>query len=199
MILAGHETTANALTWCFYLLSLHPQSLRRLRGEVRERLGGRPCGFQDLGELKYTRMVFDETLRLYPPLWTFSRVAVADDAFCGLRLKAGTNVMLNMFAVHRRPELWDNPEGFDPARFDPDRRDAGHRGGQRFAYFPFSDGPRSCLGERFAVLESMIALAGIVDRFDLQLLPGQNVEPEPMITLRPRGPLLMRLRPAPAA
>lgn len=199
MILAGHETTANALTWCFYLLSLHPESLRRLRGELRERLGGRPCGFQDLGGLKYTRMVFDETLRLYPPLWTFSRVAVADDDLCGLRVEAGTNVMLNMFAVHRRPELWENPEGFDPARFDPDRRDAGQKGSRRFAYFPFSDGPRSCLGERFAILESMIALAGIVDRFDLQLVPGQNVEPEPMITLRPRGPLLMRLRPAPAA
>jgi cytochrome P450 len=194
MILAGHETTANGLSWSFYLLSKHPESLRRLRGEVREVLGGRAAGFQDLTGLKYTRMVFDEALRLYPPLWTFSRVAVADDAFCGLHLKAGTNVMLNMFAVHRRPELWENPEGFDPSRFDPEKRNS-----QRFAYFPFSDGPRSCLGERFAILESMIAMAGIVDRFDLQLVPGQNVEPEPMITLRPRGPLLMRLQPAPAA
>jgi cytochrome P450 len=194
MILAGHETTANGLCWSFYLLSKHPESLRRLRGEVRELLGGRPAGFQDLAGLKYTRMVFADALRLYPPLWTFSRVAVADDAFCGLRLKAGTNVMLNMFAVHRRPELWENPEGFDPARFDPEKRNS-----QRFAYFPFSDGPRSCLGERFAILESMIAMAGVVDRFDLQLVPGQNVEPEPMITLWPRGPLLMRLQPAPAA
>jgi len=194
MILAGHETTANGLCWSFYLLSKHPESLRRLRGEAREVLGGRAAGFQDLAGLKYTRMVFDEALRLYPPLWTFSRVAVAGDEFCGLRLKAGTNVMLNMFAVHRRPELWENPEGFDPARFDPEKRNS-----QRFAYFPFSDGPRSCLGERFAILESMIAIAGIVDRFDLQLVPGQNVEPEPMITLRPRGPLLMRLQPAPAA
>src|SRR3546814_2327964 len=96
--------------------------------------------------------------------------------------------MLNMFAVHRRPALWDNPEGFDPTRFDPQRKN-----GKRFAYFPFSDGPRTCLGERFAILESMIVLAGILGRFDLQLLPGQNVERDPMITLRPRGPLLMRL------
>jgi len=194
MILAGHETTANGLSWCCHLLSLHPESLRRLRAEVRTVLNGRPAGFADLQNLTYTRMVFDETLRLFPPLWTFSRVAVADDEFAGLKVKAGTNVMLNMFAVHRRPELWDNPEGFDPARFDPQLKNS-----QRFAYFPFSDGPRSCLGERFAILESMIALAGIVDRFDLQLLPGQKVEPEPMITLRPRGPLLMRVRPAPAA
>lgn len=191
MILAGHETTANGLSWCFTLLSQHPESLRRLRAELAGVLGGRPAGFADLPSLTYTRMVFDETLRLYPPLWTFSRVAVADDAFCGLRLRAGTNVMLNMFAVHRRPELWDNPEGFDPARFDPQRKNS-----QRFAYFPFSDGPRSCLGERFAILESMIAISGILSRFDLQLLPGQVVEPEPMITLRPRGPLLMRLTPA---
>lgn len=193
MILAGHETTANGLSWCFTLLSQHPESLRRLRCELHDVLDGRPAGFADLPQLQYTRMVFDETLRLYPPLWTFSRVAVADDAFCGLKLRAGTNVMLNMFAVHRRPELWENPEGFDPRRFDPQRRS-----GQRFAYFPFSDGPRSCLGERFAILESMIALAGILGRFDLQLLPGQRVEPEPMITLRPRGPLLMRVLPAAA-
>lgn len=194
MILAGHETTANGLSWCFTLLSQHPETQRRLRDELRTVLDGRPAGFADLPQLAYTRMVFDETLRLYPPLWTFSRVAVAEDRFCGLHLPAGTNVMLNMFAVHRRPELWDNPEGFDPARFDPQRRS-----GQRFAYFPFSDGPRSCLGERFAILESMIAISGILSRFDLQLLPGQKIEPEPMITLRPRGPLLMRLTPAATA
>ena len=195
MILAGHETTANALTWCWYLLSLHPESLRRLRDEARSVLNGRPAGFAQLAELRYARMVFDETLRLYPPLWTFSRTAVADDEIAGLAVPKGTNVMLNMFAVHRRPDLWENPEGFDPGRFDPERSDSDRRGGRRFAYFPFSDGPRSCLGERFAVLESMIAIAGIVQRFDLQLLPGQKVEPEPMITLRPRGPLLMRLCP----
>jgi len=201
MILAGHETTANALTWCWTLLSLHPESLRRLRGEARVVLNGRPAGFAELPALKYTRMVFDETLRLYPPLWTFSRTAVADDRIAGLDVPAGSNVMLNMFAVHRRPELWDNPEGFDPARFDGDSSDAGagDAARQRFAYFPFSDGPRTCLGERFAVLESMIAISAIVQRFDLQLLPGQKVEPEPMITLRPRGPLLMRVCPAPAA
>jgi cytochrome P450 len=148
-------------------------------------------------ELRYTRMVFDETLRLYPPLWTFSRTAVSGDEIGGIEIPAGTNVMLNMFAVHRRPELWPNPEGFDPERFDPARSESLGRGGRRFAYFPFSDGPRSCLGERFAVLESMVAISAIVQRFDLQLLPGQKVEPEPMITLRPRGPLLMRLCPAP--
>jgi cytochrome P450 len=192
MILAGHETTANALTWCWYLLSLHPESLRRLRQEAATVLNGRAAGFADLQELRYTRMVFDETLRLYPPLWTFSRTAVEADEIAGLPVPKGTNVMLNMFAVHRRPELWDNPEGFDPERFDPEQRN-----GRRFAYFPFSDGPRSCLGERFAILESMIAISAIVQRFDLQLLPGQKVEPEPMITLRPRGPLLMRICPAP--
>lgn len=198
MILAGHETTANALSWCWYLLSLHPESQRRLRAEAVGVLNGRPAGFADLPALKYCRMVFDETLRLYPPLWTFSRVAVADDEIAGMAVPAGTNVMLNMFAVHRRPELWDNPEGFDPGRFDPEAEGAQGRGGQRFAYFPFSDGPRTCLGERFAVLESMIALTGLVQRFELQLLPGQKVEPEPMITLRPRGPLLMRIRSLPS-
>ncbi|NIA70105.1 cytochrome P450 [Pelagibius litoralis] len=187
MILAGHETTANALAWCWYMLSLHPESLRRVRTECRSVLGGRRPDFADLAKLTYTRSVFDEVLRLYPPLWTFSRTAVAKDRIGDLEIAAGTNVMLNMFAVHRRPELWDNPEGFDPGRFDPETGDPR----RRFAYFPFSDGPRTCLGERFAVLESLIAISAVVQRFDLQLVPGQEVKPEPMITLRPSG-LLMR-------
>ena len=190
MILAGHETTANALAWTWYMLSLHPESLRRVRGEVDRVLAGRAPTFAELAKLTYTRCVFDEVLRLYPPLWTFSRTAVADDRIGDLPVAAGTNVMLNMFAVHRRPELWDNPEGFDPARFDPQTGDPR----RRFAYFPFSDGPRSCLGERFAVLESLIAISTVVQRFDLQLVPGQEVKPEPMITLRPSN-LQMRLVP----
>lgn len=190
MILAGHETTANALAWTCHMLSLHPESLRRVKAEVEDVFGGRRPDFTDLAKLTYTRCVFDEVLRLYPPLWTFSRTAVADDRIGDLPIAAGTNVMLNMFAVHRRPELWDNPEGFDPARFDPETGDPR----RRFAYFPFSDGPRSCLGERFAVLESLIAISAMVQRFDLHLVPGQEVKPEPMITLRPSG-LLMRLVP----
>lgn len=190
MILAGHETTANALAWTWYKLSKHPETLRRVRAEVDGVLDGRRPAFADLAKLTYTRCVFDEVLRLYPPLWTFSRTAVADDRIGELPVAAGTNVMLNMFAVHRRPELWENPEGFDPARFDPENGDPK----RRFAYFPFSDGPRSCLGERFAVLESLIAIVGVVQRFDLHLLAGQEVKPEPMITLRPAG-LQMRLVP----
>ncbi len=183
MILAGHETTANALAWCWYMLSLHPESLQRVRAEAVAVLDGRDADFADLADLTYTRCVFDEVLRLYPPLWTFSRVAVADDQIGDLKVGAGTNVMLNMFAVHRRPSLWDNPEGFDPSRFDPETGDPR----RRFAYFPFSDGPRTCLGERFAVLESLIAISAVVQRYDLQLVPGQEVRPEPMITLRPSG------------
>ncbi len=194
MILAGHETTANALAWTWYMLSLHPQSLRRVRAEVETVLGGCRPTFAELAKLTYTRCVFDEVLRLYPPLWTFSRTAVADDRIGDLPIAAGTNVMLNMFAVHRRPELWENPEGFDPARFDPETGDPR----RRFAYFPFSDGPRSCLGERFAILESLIAIAAVVQRYDLQLVPGQDVKPEPMITLRPGGQM-MRLVPQPQA
>ena len=190
MILAGHETTANGLAWTWYLLSLHPESRRRVKAEVESVLGGRAPEFADLSKLTYTRCVLDEALRLYPPLWTFSRTAVADDRIDGLDIPAGTNVMMNMFAVHRRPELWDNPEGFDPGRFDPESGDPR----RRFAYFPFSDGPRSCLGERFAILESLIAMVGIVQNFDLHLLSGQEVKPEPMITLRPSG-LTMQLVP----
>ncbi|CAE7211281.1 lcfB [Symbiodinium sp. CCMP2456] len=181
MVLAGHETTANALAWCWYLLSLHPESLRRVTAEAEALPAGRPPAFAELAGLTYTRCVFDEALRLYPPLWTFSRTALAEDEIAGLPVAAGTNVMLNVFAVHRRPELWDNPEGFDPARFDPETGDPR----RRFAYFPFSDGPRSCLGERFAVLESLIAISSVVRRFDLHLLPGQDVRvmPAPVLVI----------------
>ena len=188
MILAGHETSANALAWAWYLLSKHPDVARAASAEVATVLEGRPPQFEDLMRLKTVKMVFDETIRLYPPVWTLSRTAQEDDRIGEMNVKKGTNVMLCAFAVHRRPEYWPNPEGFDPDRFDPKYGPA-----RRYAYFPFGAGARSCLGERFGTFESIVILTMVLQSFRLSLVPGQTIEPEPMITLRPRGSVLMSL------
>ena len=189
IILAGHETTANALSWTFALLSKHPNVRRRVEAELAEVLGGRMPRFDDLHALTYSKQVFLEAMRLYPPVWTLSREAVADDEILGRNVPQGTTVMLCSYAIHRRPEYWPNPEGFDPDRFTPEAQ----KSRPRHAYFPFGGGPRTCLGERFATLEALIIMAGVLQRFRLDLTPGQEVRPEPMITLRPAGTLPMTL------
>jgi cytochrome P450 len=188
-ILAGHETSANALSWAFCLLSQHPDAAQRLTGEVTQALAGRTAEISDFPNLRYTKMVLDEALRLYPPVWTISRTAVDDDQIGNFEVKKGTNVMLCAYAVHREARLWADPERFDPTRFDTEL----HKAPEPYAYFPFGAGVRSCLGSRFAVMEALIVLATIAGEFSLHLAPGQVVEPEPMITLRPRGQIFMDL------
>jgi cytochrome P450 len=189
VILAGHETTANALTWSWYLLSKNPTVGRRVRQEVATVLGGRAPTIHDLKDLKYTQMVFEEAMRLYPPVWTFSRTALGDDRLGSTPIPKGTTVMLCAYAVHRNPRFWDNPEGFDPERFAPERVAAR----PPFAYFPFGGGPRLCIGHRFGMMEGVLVMAMVAQRYRLELVPGYTVEPEPMITLRPRNGLKMTL------
>lgn len=190
MILAGHETTANAVAWAWYLLSRHPAVERRVREEVAAVLGKRTPTLDDLPRLSYTRMVFQEAMRLYPPVWTISRDAVADDRIGPIPIQAGTTVMMCAYAVHRREQYWPNPEGFDPLRFADGEEEAR----ERFAYFPFSMGPRNCLGRHFAALEAMLVIPMVLQRYRLDLVPGYSVAPEPMITLRPKGGLWMHIR-----
>jgi len=192
MIFSGHETTAVALAWTWYLLAKHPPVERRLREEAQSLSDG--AGFHDFQGLDYTKAVFDESMRLYPPIWTVSRDAVGDDLLGGVPVAKGTSVMLCCYAMHRNPELWDAPEGFDPERF------LGERGKSipRYAYFPFGGGPRVCIGSRFAYLEAMVMLSKAAQRFRLELVPGLKVEPEPLITLRPKQAIMMSLRKAEA-
>ena len=190
MIASGHETTAISLTWAFTLLSRHPHIHRRLETEVDQVLNGRVPTFADLKDLPYVRMVFEESMRLYPPIWTISREALADDQISeGVKIAKGTTVMLSAYALHRHPDLWDNPEGFDPERFAPGEAEKRHR----FAYIPFGGGPRKCLGDRFAMMEAQIMMTMIVQRFRPSLEAGCSVTPKPTISLRPEGPVLMRL------
>jgi cytochrome P450 len=190
LLLAGHETTANALTWTWYLLSQHPQAAERLRQELAGVLAGRPPGIDDLPALPYSRMVVQEALRLYPPAWIISRKAEQDDVIGGYPIPAGTVVSLSPYVMHRHPEFWPSPEAFDPDRFDPVQAESR----PAYAYFPFGGGPRLCIGRDFAMQEALLILAAMAQRFDLQLVPGHPVEPEALITLRPKYGMKMTLR-----
>jgi cytochrome P450 len=191
LFLAGHETTANALTWASYLLSTHVAIERRLRAEVDETLQGRIPTDSDLPNLTYTRMVIDETLRLYPPAWITNRRAIEADTVCGYRIPADATVSISPYVTHRDPTLWQNPEGFDPDRFAPERSDAR----PHYAYFPFGGGPRRCIGKGFALMESTLVLALLTQRCELHLVPGRRVETEAMATLRPRHGMWMTAHP----
>ncbi len=180
MFLAGHETTANALSWTFYLLGKHPEIARRMREELRGVLGGRPPTADDYGALTYTRMVFHEAMRLYPPAWILARAPRVDAELGGYLVEGGSRLFISPWVVHRHPDVWPDPEGFDPERF----RDM--KAIDPFAFFPFGGGRRMCIGQGFAMLEGVLLLASLGQRFHLELVPGHPVEPEAMVTLRPR-------------
>jgi cytochrome P450 len=188
---AGHETTSNALSWTFWLLAQHPEVAARMYAEVDAALGGRTPTLADLPALPLTRNVLQESMRLYPPAWITGRRAEADDEVCGYRIAKGTQVLVSLWATHRHPKFWDDPEAFDPDRFTPARSE----GRAPFAYFPFGGGPRVCIGNTFAMMEAQLILAMVSQRYRLELAPGARVEPERGITLRPGPALPMRLRP----
>lgn len=190
LMIAGHETTANALTWTFYLLSKYPDAARQLRAELSRVLGGRIPTVADLPQLRYTRQVIEETLRLYPPVWITNRKASNDDEIAGYRIPAGADLSVSPYVVHRDPAVWENPEGFDPDRFRPERA----AGRPHYAYIPFGGGPRLCIGQGFAMTEAILVLASIAQRYELHLLPGYQVVPLAHATLRPAGGLPMVVR-----
>jgi cytochrome P450 len=191
LLIAGHETTAVALSWAWSLLSEHADVERRLHEELDRVLGGRIPTINDLPNLPYSRMVLEETLRLYPPAWSFSRNAAEDDEIGGYRVPKGTVVLVSPYTMHRHPAFWERPEAFDPERFTPERS----AGRPRFAYFPFGGGPRQCIGNQFAMLEAQLVLATVAQRCRLRVVPGHPVEPEPLITLRLKHGLLVTLEP----
>lgn len=190
-LLAGHETTAVALSWLWYLLGRHGQIEERLRAEVAAAVGRRTPTPDDLPALRYVRMVVDETMRLYPPVWASGRQALADDQVGGYRIPAGAPVNLGVWLTHRHPQFWPDPERFDPERFAPERAAARHR----FAYLPFSGGPRLCIGNEFALMEAVLLVTMMVQRYRIGLVePDRTIEPDVKITLRPRGGVPVRIR-----
>jgi len=189
IFMAGHETTAQALSWTWYLLSQHPAVEAKLHDELSAVLAGRTPRHDDIASLRYTRMVIEESMRLYPPAHTTARQPIATDEVLGHRIPAGAEVLIVPWLLHRKPSLWERADRFEPERFAPER--AASR--PRFAYIPFGAGPRICIGAAFAMEEAMLILATIAQRYRLRLKPGHPVEPQGLITLRPRYGLQMIL------
>ena len=187
LLFAGHETSAQTLTWALYALSQHSEVEQRLHAELDTVLGDRVATIEDLPLLTYNRMVIEEVLRLYPPVWTFPRAAVNDDELGGYHIPSGSLIFPCCYLTHRHPEFWQEPEVFDPDRFASTRpRD--HRG---YTYYPFGGGPRQCIGIHFAMQEAQLLLATIVQRFRLRLAPGHVVTPRSAITMHPAHGLPM--------
>jgi cytochrome P450 len=189
IFMAGHETTAQALAWTWYLLSQHPAAEAKLHEELASVLEGRTPRHDDVANLPYARMVLEEAMRLYPPAHTLGRQPIAADEVSGHRVPAGSTVLIVPWMLHRKPSLWERPDRFEPERFSPERAAAR----PRFTYLPFGAGPRICIGAAFAMEEGILILATIAQRYRLRLKPGHPIEPQGLITIRPRYGLPMIL------
>jgi cytochrome P450 len=187
-LLAGHDTTALALTFALHLLGGHPDTQRRLRDEVDEVLGDRTPTAEDFEALAYTTMVLKEAMRLYPPAWGLGRRTVDGDRIGGCDIPPGSDIAVSAWVTHRHPDFWEEPERFNPERFEPEREAARHR----HAYFPFGAGPRACIGQYFSMLEAVIALAMIAQHYEVSSLTDR-VPLAPRITLHPAAPVPCRL------
>jgi len=190
LFLAGHETTSNALTWTWYLLSQHPAVEARLHDEVDRVLGDRRATADDLASLPYTRMVLSESMRLYPPAYAIGRRALEDYEVRGIVISRGSLVVVSPLVTHRDARWFPDPERFDPERWTPEAQ--GTR--PKFSYFPFGGGTRMCIGDQFAWTEGMLLLTTLAQRWRAELAAGQRVAMKPMITLRPRYGMRMVLR-----
>ena len=191
LFVAGHETTAVALTWVWHLLAGHPDAAERVRAELAAVLGDRAPVAADLSKLPYARMVIDEAMRLYPPAWITNRQAIADDQVCGYHIPAGAILLVSPYVMHRHPAYWERPDAFEPERFAPERS----AGRPPYAYFPFGGGPRQCIGKGLALMEAQLILVLVAQRFRLRHTSGHQVEPQALLTLRPRGGLPMFVEP----
>jgi cytochrome P450 len=188
LFIAGHETTASALAWTLYQLGQHPEAYARARTEAQV-LRDRPATVADLPRLGFCLQAFKEAMRLHPPIYVMARRCLADVRVGGFDLPRGTPLIISPWTLHRRPELWPDPERFDPSRFEP----AAEQGRHKLAYLPFGAGPRVCIGNHFSLMQGPLALATLLARADLELLTRAPIEPEAYATLRPKGGVPMRV------
>ncbi|MEZ5345677.1 MAG: cytochrome P450 [Pyrinomonadaceae bacterium] len=191
LFLAGHETTANAMTWTYYLLSQNPEKAAHLHAELDSVLSGRIPTFEDVKDLKYTEAVFAESMRLFPPAWAIGRLAVEKHEFGGYEIPRNSLILISPYITHRDTRFWEDAEDFIPERwFKRSVKEAG----QTFTYFPFSRGVRSCIGESFAWMEGILLLAAISQKWKLELIPEQKIGLNPVMTLRPQFGMRMLIR-----
>jgi cytochrome P450 len=187
LLVAGHETSSNGLSWLLYLLSSHPDCLEKVRQEFDSVLGDAPLTHADVLKFEFTTQVIQEGLRLYPPFWMIDREAVADDRAGDIDIPRGSTVIVYVYGAHHAPRYWESPESFDPERFikgsDKQRTP--------FTYLPFGGGPRVCIGNQYAMLQILMILSDLLRRYDFQLTPGQTIEARPMVILRPKHGIRM--------
>jgi cytochrome P450 len=187
LLVAGHETSSNALSWLLYLLSSRPDCLERVREEFDSVLGEAPLSFGDVPRLGFTTQVIMEALRLYPPFWMIDRMAVADDRVGDLEIPRGSTVIVYVYGAHHAPRYWPSPESFDPERFTKTNAML-HT---PFTHLPFGGGPRGCIGGNYAMLQILMILSDLLRTYDFQLIPGQTIEARPMVILRPKHGIRM--------
>jgi cytochrome P450 len=189
MLLAGHETTALALSWAWFLLASHPDAQAKLHAEVDRVLGGRAPAAADVPQLAYTNNIVREAMRLYPPAWVMTRRAAENVEIGGYVVPAGSNIIVSPWVTHRDARFFPDSEAFEPERWCGEKE----RVLPKFAYFPFGGGPRVCIGNNFALMEAAILLAAVAQRFQISLVERQTVEPVASITLRPRNGIHVKL------
>jgi len=187
LLVAGHETSSNALSWLLYLLSSRPDCLSRMRQEFDDVLGNAPLGHADVPKLLFSTQVIQEALRLYPPFWMIDREAIADDRIGDVVIPAGSMVIVHVYGAHHKPKHWPDPETFDTDRFT--------KGTEKlrtpFTYLPFGGGPRTCIGNHYAMLQILMIMSDLVRRYNFQIVPGQTIEARPMVILRPKNGIRM--------
>ncbi|HWS17034.1 MAG TPA: cytochrome P450, partial [Candidatus Elarobacter sp.] len=189
LLTAGHETTTLALAWTCYLIGTRPDVVERMTAEAAF-LNGRTPAYEDLMKLRYSRMVVEESMRLYPPVWTLARTAVNDDEIGGYRITAGSEILIFPYITQRHPKWWQEPDVFRPERFAPENSAAR----PRYAYLPFGAGPRTCVGLNFAMTEILVALTLMLQRFRITLaIDPAAVRPDPSVTLQPKPGIPVRL------
>ena len=193
LIIAGHETGATTLNWAWYLLSQNPEEEKKLHIEVDNNIAEDIPTFEEVAQLPFSRQVVEEALRLYPPVWLYSRTAIADDKVCGYDIPAGTNIFFAPYYLHRHPDFWDEPDAFLPDRFAADAVKKRHK----FAFIPFSAGPRRCIGDYFSIVEMQIHLGTMAQKFKLEYADeqpeGKGVELDPQVNLRSKNSIMMKL------
>lgn len=189
LFIAGHDTSANALAWTWYLLATHPEVLEKVKAEIKEKIPDKHISFEQINSLEYTQQVLNESMRMFPPAWTTNRVAAEADEFNGLPIKEGTVFATYIYGIHHSKDLWDDPELFNPDRFSNSSNQPRHP----FGFIPFGGGPRLCIGNQFAMMEMKLTLAKMVNRYNMNLVEHQKIELYPLITLRPKNGIKMKV------
>jgi cytochrome P450 len=187
LLVAGHETSSNALSWLLYLLSSRPDCIDEIRQEFDAVLGEKPLSFSDVPKFEFTTQVILEALRLYPPFWMVDRMALADDRAGDVAIPRGSTVVVFIYGVHHAPQHWEHPESFKPERFTK----ANEKLHTPFAHLPFGAGPRGCIGGNYAMLQILMILSVLLRKYDFRLVPGQTIQARPMVILRPEHGIRM--------